>query len=287
MQNSKICFHRDENNNLTTVRLYDGRIKCRLCNQIWNDELPEPAEVENFENIFNSAVNSFICISGDDIDIKDKIKYINMLKSSPMKKFCKDYKKLLDNVGYEKITDQTDQDQPDILSYLDHLEYSAAYSEVRPHYAMFKDDDSDDNLYKACINNMPAILNKYDEVVIGLTDSTLPGSEKVKYIKIYLDPLHGKYRELAKNTLARVENSKKPIRSNKNKPEPNSIDILELSVRTNNLLKREAKCTTIDKLKELSVEDLHSLRKCGEATINEIITKCKEHGISLKTKDNN
>ena len=60
-----------------------------------------------------------------------------------------------------------------------------------------------------------------------------------------------------------------------------SIDVLELSVRSYNCLIR-ARVNTIEDLKKLRVNDLFKIRNCGPKCIKEILEKCREYNIILK-----
>ena len=63
-----------------------------------------------------------------------------------------------------------------------------------------------------------------------------------------------------------------------------SIDELELSVRSYNCLKR-AGINTVEELCNKTAEDMMKVRNLGRKSLEEVLTKLKELGLSLRQSD--
>ena len=61
-----------------------------------------------------------------------------------------------------------------------------------------------------------------------------------------------------------------------------NIDELELSVRSYNCLKR-AGINTVEELTNKTAEDMMKVRNLGRKSLEEVLTKLKELGLSLST----
>ena len=62
------------------------------------------------------------------------------------------------------------------------------------------------------------------------------------------------------------------------------IDVLDLSVRASNCLKR-ANIYTLGDLVERTEEDLSKIRNLGKKSVDEIIEKLKDYGFDLKSDE--
>jgi DNA-directed RNA polymerase subunit alpha len=63
-----------------------------------------------------------------------------------------------------------------------------------------------------------------------------------------------------------------------------SIDELELSVRSYNCLKR-AGINTVEELTNKTAEDMMKVRNLGRKSLEEVLSKLKELGLSLRQSD--
>ena len=63
-----------------------------------------------------------------------------------------------------------------------------------------------------------------------------------------------------------------------------SIDELELSVRSYNCLKR-AGINTVEELRNQTAEDMMKVRNLGRKSLEEVLAKLKELGLSLKQSE--
>ena len=62
-----------------------------------------------------------------------------------------------------------------------------------------------------------------------------------------------------------------------------NIDVLGLSTRSYNCL-RSAGIDTLDKLSEMTYDDFMKIRNIGRKSLEEILTKARDYGITFKWK---
>lgn len=97
-----------------------------------------------------------------------------------------------------------------------------------------------------------------------------------EHLKSFID-----LSEHAKNAEVMIEQ----VSDEKGKVKEMSIDELELSVRSYNCLKR-AGINTVEELTNRSSEDMMKVRNLGRKSLEEVLAKLKELGLSLNLSDN-
>lgn len=127
-------------------------------------------------------------------------------------------------------------------------------------------------------------ITDYDKLTLDVyTDGTLAPDEALslaaKILSVHLDSFID-LSEHAKTVEIMVEKED----NEKEKVLEMSIDELELSVRSYNCLKR-AGINTVEELTNKTAEDMMKVRNLGRKSLEEVLSKLKELGLSLKQSD--
>jgi DNA-directed RNA polymerase subunit alpha len=127
-------------------------------------------------------------------------------------------------------------------------------------------------------------ITDYDKLTLDVyTDGTLAPDEALslaaKVLSVHLDSFID-LSEHAKNAEIMVEKED----NEKEKVLEMSIDELELSVRSYNCLKR-AGINTVEELTNKTAEDMMKVRNLGRKSLEEVLSKLKELGLSLKQSE--
>lgn len=127
-------------------------------------------------------------------------------------------------------------------------------------------------------------ITDYDKLTLDVyTDGTLAPDEALslaaKILSVHLDSFidlseHAKTAEIM---VEKEDNEKEKVLEM-------SIDELELSVRSYNCLKR-AGINTVEELTNKTAEDMMKVRNLGRKSLEEVLSKLKELGLSLKQSD--
>jgi DNA-directed RNA polymerase subunit alpha len=126
-------------------------------------------------------------------------------------------------------------------------------------------------------------VTNYDKLILEIwTDGTIKPEEAVSSAASLLVEHLNLFLNLADNEEL---NQKVFVAPKEEKEENNllnlSIDELDLSVRSYNCLKR-ANINTIGELVKHSTEDLMKVRNLGKKSLEEIVSKLEQMGLSLK-----
>ncbi|NLJ95884.1 MAG: DNA-directed RNA polymerase subunit alpha [Clostridiales bacterium] len=127
-------------------------------------------------------------------------------------------------------------------------------------------------------------MTDYDKLTLDVyTDATLVPDEALslaaKVLSVHLDSFID-LSEHAKTAEIMVEKED----DEKEKVLEMNIDELELSVRSYNCLKR-AGINTVEELTNKTAEDMMKVRNLGRKSLEEVLTKLKELGLTLKQSD--
>ena len=127
-------------------------------------------------------------------------------------------------------------------------------------------------------------ITDYDKLILDVyTDATLIPDEALslaaKVLSVHLDSFID-LSEHAKTAEIMVEKED----DEKEKVLEMNIDELELSVRSYNCLKR-AGINTVEELTNKTAEDMMKVRNLGRKSLEEVLTKLKELGLTLKQSD--
>ena len=127
-------------------------------------------------------------------------------------------------------------------------------------------------------------ITDYDKLTLDVyTDGTLAPDEALslaaKVLSVHLDSFidlseHAKTAEIM---VEKEDNEKEKVLEM-------SIDELELSVRSYNCLKR-AGINTVEELTNKTAEDMMKVRNLGRKSLEEVLSKLKELGLSLRQSD--
>ncbi len=127
-------------------------------------------------------------------------------------------------------------------------------------------------------------ITDYDKLTLDVyTNGTLPPDEAVSLAAKVLSEHLNLFIDLSENAKIVDVMVEKP-EDDKEKALVMSIDELELSVRSYNCLKR-AGINTVQELCDKTPEDMMKVRNLGRKSLEEVLTKLKELGLSLNTGD--
>jgi len=127
-------------------------------------------------------------------------------------------------------------------------------------------------------------ITDYDKLTLDVyTDGTLAPDEAVSLAAKVLSEHLNAFIDLSENAkTAEIMVEKED--NEKEKVLEMSIDELELSVRSYNCLKR-AGINTVEELCNKTAEDMMKVRNLGRKSLEEVLTKLKELGLSLRQSD--
>lgn len=127
-------------------------------------------------------------------------------------------------------------------------------------------------------------ITDYDKLTLDVyTDGTLAPDEALslaaKILSVHLDSFIdlSEHARTAEIMVEKEDNEKEKVLEM-------SIDELELSVRSYNCLKR-AGINTVEELTNKTAEDMMKVRNLGRKSLEEVLSKLKELGLSLKQSD--
>lgn len=127
-------------------------------------------------------------------------------------------------------------------------------------------------------------VTDYDKLTLDVyTNGTLTPSEAVSLAAKVLSEHLSLFIDLSENAKTAEIMVEKPA-DEKEKALEMSIDELELSVRSFNCLKR-ANINTVEELTNRTAEDMMKVRNLGRKSLEEVLSKLKELGLSLRTSD--
>jgi DNA-directed RNA polymerase subunit alpha len=127
-------------------------------------------------------------------------------------------------------------------------------------------------------------VTDFDKLTLEVyTNGTLGPDEAVSLAARVLSAHLGLFIEMSDNAKA-VEVIHENKDDAKNKAEDMNIDELELSVRSYNCLKR-AGINTVKELCEKSQDEMMKVRNLGRKSLEEVLAKLKELGLSLSSSD--
>jgi len=127
-------------------------------------------------------------------------------------------------------------------------------------------------------------ITDYDKLTLDVfTNGTLPPDEAVSLAAKVLSEHLNLFIDLSENAKT-VDVMVEKTDDAKEKVLEMNIDELELSVRSYNCLKR-AGINTVEELTNKTSEDMMKVRNLGRKSLEEVLGKLKELGLSLKTGD--
>ena len=127
-------------------------------------------------------------------------------------------------------------------------------------------------------------ITDFDKLTLDVfTNGTLPPDEAVslaakvlsEHLSLFID-----LSENAKQAEVMIETAENPV----DKVLEMNIDELELSVRSYNCLKR-AGINTVEELTNKTSEDMMKVRNLGRKSLEEVLAKLKELGLSLNSSE--
>lgn len=127
-------------------------------------------------------------------------------------------------------------------------------------------------------------ITDFDKLTLDVyTNGTLAPDEAVSLAAKVLSEHLNSFIDLSESAKA-AEVMVEPVNNEKEKVLEMSIDELELSVRSYNCLKR-AGINTVEELTNRTSEDMMKVRNLGRKSLEEVLTKLKELGLSLNVSD--
>ena len=127
-------------------------------------------------------------------------------------------------------------------------------------------------------------ITDFDKLTLDVfTNGTLAPDEAVSLAAKVLSEHLNSFIDLSESAKS-AEVMVEPVNNEKEKVLEMSIDELELSVRSYNCLKR-AGINTVEELTNRTSEDMMKVRNLGRKSLEEVLTKLKELGLSLNVGD--
>lgn len=127
-------------------------------------------------------------------------------------------------------------------------------------------------------------ITDFDKLTLDVyTNGTLAPDEAVSLAAKVLSEHLNSFIDLSESARS-AEVMAEPVNNEKEKVLEMSIDELELSVRSYNCLKR-AGINTVEELTNRTSEDMMKVRNLGRKSLEEVLTKLKELGLSLSSSD--
>lgn len=127
-------------------------------------------------------------------------------------------------------------------------------------------------------------ITDFDKLTLDVyTNGTLAPDEAVSLAAKVLSEHLNSFIDLSESAKS-AEVMAEPVNNEKEKVLEMSIDELELSVRSYNCLKR-AGINTVEELTNRTSEDMMKVRNLGRKSLEEVLSKLKELGLSLSVSD--